>query len=340
MPFSVWARGDSSSANNASLNVETTNQQPTTLLTFEAAPGGDEKLEFNKGAGTIDDDTVVYVNSDPTPYTFVMEFGGFLPQSNKLSNVNGVDLRGAEIQILTVQETGDRYFFLVGSDGSTFWFDVMDAFPNGAHRLQNEYVCYAAGTLIETPSGPRPVETLAAGDPVTTSDGRAVPVRLAVSHSFTAAEVGAFAALRPIVVPAGALGQGLPRADLVVSALHRILVRDPSFALLFGHDAAYVAARDLPFARPAPAGAITYVHLLCDAHECLIANGAESESLLPGDVALASVGPSDRARIAGIVGRRPVQTAFPCLTAREAALWRAVRETVPVRPGSARNRAA
>lgn len=326
MPFSVWARGDSNTANNASLNVQSTNQQPTTLLTFEATPGGDEVLDFNKGAGTIDDDTVVYLNNDPTAYTFVAEFGGFLPRTNKLSNVNGMDLRGAEIRVLTIQETGQRFFFIVGSDGSTTWFNTMQSFPNGAHNIANIFACYTAGTLIDTPDGPRAVEALAAGDLVTTADGRAVPVRLVVSRELPAREAEVFGALRPYVIPAGALGPDVPRHNLTVSALHRILVRDAGLAPLFGVDAAYVAARDHPSARPAVVGPrLTYVHVLCDAHECLIAEGVESESLLPGDVALASVGPEARARIREIVGERPVRTAYPCLTGREAALWCAVQ---------------
>lgn len=327
MPFSVWARGDSGTANNASLNVESTNQQPTTLLTFEATPGGDEVLDFNKGAGTVDDDTVVYLGSDPTPYTFVVHFGGFLPQTNKLANVNGVDLRGLEIRVLTIEETGDRFFFIVGSDGSTTWFDIMNVFPNGAHAITGLFACYTAGTLIATPDGARAVETLAPGDLVTTADGRAVPVRLSVSRTLPGRDAALFPALRPYTIPAGSLGPSVPARDLTVSALHRILIRDPGLGPLFGFDAAFVAARDLPMARPSDAAApLTYVHLLCDDHECLIANGAESESLLAGDVALASVGPDERARITALIGTRPVRAAYPCLTSQEAAVWRKTRD--------------
>lgn len=323
MPFSVWARGDSSTANNASLNAEGTSTTPTTLLRFEAVgPDGDEKLEFNKGAGTIDDDTVVYIGTDPTPYHFIMEFGGYLPQSNKLSNVNGVDLRGAEIVVLTIQETGQWYFFLVGSDGSMTYFNIMNAFPNGAHAITGIYACYSAGTLIDTPEGAVPIETISAGDMVRTADGRSVPVRLVVARSFSSSELRMFEPLRPVLIPAGSLGFGAPSKNLVISALHRILVRDPDLEVLFGFEAAYVMARDLPQASVAPQGTLTYVHLLCDTHECLVANGCESESLFPGDVALAALGPGDRERVLDIIGNREVRTAFPCLTAREAALWR------------------
>ncbi len=321
MPFSVYARGDSSTANNASLNVESYNQQPTVLLTFEAAAGGDEDLEFNDGLP--DPDTVVYVDGDPTPLTFTMEFGGYLPQSNKLSNVGGVDLRGAEIRVLTL-ENGDRYFFVVGSDGSATWLNIMDSFPNGAHSIDFTFACYALGTLIRTPFGDRPVQDLVPGDHVLTNKGRKVRVRYVARRSFTATEVKTFAPLTPILISAGTLGPGQPENDLTVSALHRILVRDGDLERLFGLEAAYIAARDLPFARPAPATDITYVHFLCDDHECVLANGCESESLFPGDVIQAALTPEDRKAVREIACGQ-TRTAYPCLTAKEATVWAAAR---------------
>lgn len=321
MPFSVYARGDSSTANNASLNVQGTSTVPTTLLTFSAAsPTGDEKLEFN--GGLPDPDTIVYLDGDlGTAYTFTLEFGGYLPNSNKLADVNGTDLRGEEILVLTLS-TGQRYFFVIGSDGSATWLGIMDAFPNGAHSIGITYACYLAGTRIDTPTGPRPIEDIAVGDLVTGTAERPVPVRMIARRDYTADEVRAFVALRPLVLPAGSLGPGVPWADLTVSALHRILVRDAAVERLFGFRAAYVAARDLPDARPAPVRALSYLHLLCDAHECLTANGCPSESLYPGDVALASLGPAERARARAIAGDTARPTAYPCLTAREAAVWR------------------
>ena len=321
MPFSVYARGDSSTANNASLNVQSTNQTSTTLLTFEAAAGGDETLEFNDGSP--DPDTIVYVDGDTTnPLTFTLEFGGYLPQTNKLSNVNGSDLRGEEILVLTLSN-GDRYFFLKESDGTTTWLDIMDAFPNGAHAIQNTYTCYCAGTLIETPSGARPVEDLRPGDLVLSNKGERLTIRFVTARRFSAREISIFRALAPIVVPVGALGRNIPNRDLIVSSQHRILMRDPALQRLFGLDAAYVLARDLPESRPAPITDLTYVHFLCEQHACVIANGCESESLYPGDVALASVLPGDVEAIRKIV-RNPGTTAYPCLSAREAAVLRDV----------------
>ena len=46
--------------------------------------------------------------------------------------------------------------------------------------------------------------------------------------------------------------------------------------------------------------AVTYYHFLCDQHEVVIANGAETESLYPGPEALKSVGREAMEEIFGI----------------------------------------
>ncbi len=320
MAFSVWARGDSSTANNASLNVQGTNTQPTVLLTFQAADAdGDDKLEFN--GGNPDPDTVVLADLDgdgiDEEYTFTLEFGGFLPQSNKLSALGplNADLRGEEIMVLTLSD-GTRLFFVVNSDGSMEWFDIMEDFPNGAHAIDNTYMCYVAGTLIKTPGGVTPVEELSEGDQVSTIDGQVARIVHVASRDIRASEMRAFPNLRPVVIS----GDPARGDDLVVSPLHRVLVRGPELEQLFGLSAAFVAARDAPGARPAPVGDLTYVHFLCEEHVGVIANGCESESMFPGDVALYAMGPSERDEVLSKLNVRSQRTAYPCLTSREAAV--------------------
>jgi len=45
------------------------------------------------------------------------------------------------------------------------------------------------------------------------------------------------------------------------------------------------------------ARSVDYIHLLSDRHEMLCANGAESESLFPGEQALKSLAPEARAEL-------------------------------------------
>ena len=161
--------------------------------------------------------------------------------------------------------------------------------------------CFAAGTMIETADGPRAVETLVEGDLVRTLDHGLQPVRWVGARRLSAAELAAAEKLRPIRIRAGALGPGTPRADLLVSPQHRVLVRSRIAQRMFGTDEVLVAARQLcqlaGIDIAEDLAAVDYVHILFDRHEVVISNGAATESLYTGPEALKSVGPAARAEI-------------------------------------------
>jgi hypothetical protein len=101
--------------------------------------------------------------------------------------------------------------------------------------------------------------------------------------------------LRPVRITAGALGQGLPRADLLVSRQHRMLVSSPICQRMFGQTDSLVSALKLT-ALPGihvdeAVAEIDYIHLLFDQHEVVFAEGAPSESLLLQTEALAALSP-------------------------------------------------
>ncbi|WP_201722215.1 Hint domain-containing protein, partial [Sulfitobacter sp. HI0023] len=71
--------------------------------------------------------------------------------------------------------------------------------------------------------------------------------------------------------------------DLLVSPLHRVLIRDSLAALLFGEDEVLIAARDLVNDRSVlrkPGGDVTYVHLMFDRHQVVFSEGLATESFL------------------------------------------------------------
>jgi Hint domain len=153
----------------------------------------------------------------------------------------------------------------VEGDGSTPYVDV---------------VCFAAGTLIVTSDGPRPVETLDVGDMVATAD-----------HGLQAVTwTGRISVLPnqrehwPIVIPPGLLGND---TALVVSPQHRLEIQHPMAELLFGsHDVLVpaVALLDVPGVRRLrPVVGVTYHHFACAGHELVRANGAWAETLLTGE---------------------------------------------------------
>ncbi len=153
----------------------------------------------------------------------------------------------------------------VNGDGSTPWTDI---------------VCFAAGTLIDTPNGARRVEVLAAGDLVVTADGP--PERVTWTGRLTALPTQRNG--WPVVVPSGLLGN---RSALFVSPQHRLRLQHPAAELLFGAPDVLVPALALVgfggVTQHRPAAPVVYAHFSCDRHELVRANGAWCETLLAGE---------------------------------------------------------
>lgn len=139
-----------------------------------------------------------------------------------------------------------------------------------------------SGTLIETDSGPRPIEALAPGDRVLTARGFMAPVRWVVRR-----EVPGFGRFAPVRLRRPYFG--LARS-IEVAPDHRIFVTGAEAAYLFGDEGVLVRAADLVDGRSVvrshgPAEMVEYCHLLLDEHECLHSSGLWSESLFVGEVA-------------------------------------------------------
>ncbi len=142
-------------------------------------------------------------------------------------------------------------------------------------------VCFADGTLIQTPFGEQRVETLRVGGLVDTLDNGAQPIRWIGGR-----RCHARARLAPVMISPGALGEGMPTRPLRVSRHHRLLVRSPVAARMFdGIDALVAAHRlvGLPGITLQDDGSqLSYWHFLCDRHEIVFADGAPTETLYFG----------------------------------------------------------
>lgn len=187
--------------------------------------------------------------------------------------------------------------------------------------------CFVAGTLIDTPDGPVPVERLTAGDMVLTLDDGPQPVRWVGSRTTRA--TGDFA---PIRIAAGSYGA---TRDIWLSPQHRVLVRDIWADLLFGEPEVLVKAKDLVNGTSVRCvesdQPVTYVHLLFDRHQILCSDGLASESYLPGPMMSKSFDAEAQAEIL---------TLFPELADMTSCKWQAARPILKTHEARALNRHA
>ncbi|AUH35387.1 hemolysin [Paracoccus tegillarcae] len=192
--------------------------------------------------------------------------------------------------------------------GVTTYPIVSVVFPTGQSNYVTQYThvytdrydvagfvpCFTAGTLIRTDAGDRAAETLQPGDRIWTRDHGFQPIKWCGIRRITASDLVAHEAWRPIRISAGALGKGMPDRDLIVSPQHRVLVRSAIAIRMFGCAEILVAAKrltELPGIEiDDSCEAVSYVHLMFADHEIVLSNGAETESLYLGKMAVAALG--------------------------------------------------
>ncbi|MFT5615850.1 MAG: hypothetical protein ACI8Q6_003141 [Granulosicoccus sp.] len=158
-------------------------------------------------------------------------------------------------------------------------------------------VCFTPGTLIATPKGERKVEDLQVGDRVITRDNGIQEIRWLGKKALTGANVQAARHLRPVLIQQGALSNGLPERDMLISPNHRVLVANDKTALYFEDREVLVAAKYLTCLDGVDivdVSDVTYIHFMFDQHEVVLSDGAWTESFQPGDHSLAGIGNSQR----------------------------------------------
>jgi len=133
--------------------------------------------------------------------------------------------------------------------------------------------CFLAGTLIATPTGERPVESLAIGDLVTTPDGTARPVRW-IGRQVVVAVFAEPLHDFPVRIAAGALADGLPSRDLFVSPDHALLLD----GLLVQAGALVNGVTITRVREPAPH--FTYFHIELEDHALVLAEGQPAETFV------------------------------------------------------------
>jgi len=291
---------------------------------FVYTPDGsiDTITDFNRGnTGPLDDG-----NSSNNDFIDLSKYYHNLSQLRAdfaddgiLNQSNTTDLKGRPItydgkQSLLVDGTGGIRFLDVAAKDFTF---DNTAVP-----------CFARGTRILTPGGEVEVQDLAPGDLVMTLDAGAQPLLWIGHRRLSVAELEAKPKLRPIRVPAGALGGGLPTRDLTVSPQHRILVRSRIARRMFGQDEVLVATRHLVGINGIDvvhdSDQVEYWHIMFDAHQVVLSEGATTESLFTGLEALKSLDEESRKEIFELLPQLCSGIVLPARTLAQGRLGRSL----------------
>jgi hypothetical protein len=164
-------------------------------------------------------------------------------------------------------------------------------------NIENVIPCFTPGTLIETDRGPLLVEDLATGDRVLTRDNGYQPIRWIGRRDLNAADLAQQPKLHPVLIRTGAMGPNLPAKDTLVSPQHRMLISGPRAEMMFGEHEVLVAAVHLlgqPDITRVHPESVAYIHVMCDRHEIIRANGCWTESYQPGAMTMQSMNSDQR----------------------------------------------
>jgi hypothetical protein len=156
-----------------------------------------------------------------------------------------------------------------GGAGGTPWvFSLVGATPVP--------VCFAEGTLILRADGKwLEIEKLGIGDLLFTEEGPR-PIKWLAKRKYTLQILSTFPQTIPVRVKAGALGEGVPSSDLLVSRKHGLVIEGVEIGaetLCNGANITYCKAEEFP-------DGLTYYHIEFEEQEVLMANGCSNSSFV------------------------------------------------------------
>jgi len=136
---------------------------------------------------------------------------------------------------------------------------------------KTDVVCFLAGTLIATPTGERPIETLKPGDLITTAEGPQ-PVRFLARSTRSIAQLQDLGKM-PIRINQAAFGCLGPAQDTFLSPSHAI-----HFAGSLVEAGALINGTSIQQLDDWPEAALTYYNIELERHGLITANGLLAES--------------------------------------------------------------
>ncbi|MEL7465537.1 MAG: Hint domain-containing protein [Pseudomonadota bacterium] len=285
--------------------------------TFVLSSGDDTIADFGAATGAVLNDGDQTNNDfiDLAPYyDSIFELRADFADNGVLDQSNAADSKGGAV---------DYSDNTAMSGGTTFQGASRSSFTQDNTNV----ICFVEGVMILTSEGERPVETLRPGDRVATVGGASAELIWAGWTSVTSDDLRSRKSLRPVRIAAGALGNGSPSRDLLVSQQHRLLAAGPIVRRMFGVDEVLVPVKaliDLPGVEISrDRTPFRYHHICCRGHEVLIADGAAAESFFPAAQSLRTLSSPSRAALERAIG---AEASLP---------WRPARPLATVRKGAA-----
>lgn len=208
------------------------------------------------------------------------------------SDIDILDLSGVRTNVIQTGPESGRIEFLDENGNITGRTDYTE--------IEQIIICFTPGTRIATRRGEVAVEALKAGDMVFTRDNGIQPLRWVGRRDLTAQDLDAHPEFQPVFIRQGALGKGLPERDMLVSPNHRMLLNSDLAEVMFEEREVLIAAKYLTGLEgidQITTHSVSYLHLMFDQHEIILADGGWTESFQPGDHSMRGIGEAQRVEI-------------------------------------------
>ncbi|WP_420860155.1 Hint domain-containing protein [Marivivens marinus] len=215
--------------------------------------------------------------------------------------VGGEDPDDGDWDVLDLTGSNVDYIEYVPGDPEAGTVHFLDGSTMTFSEIENVIPCFTPGTTIATPKGERLVEDLREGDRIITRDNGIQEIAWVGRKEMAGRQLVQNPHLKPILIRAGALGNGLPERDMLVSPNHRVLVASELTQLYFEESEVLAAAKHLvgaPGIHAVDVMNTSYIHFMFERHEVVLSNGSWTESFQPGDYSLKGIGNSQRNGIA------------------------------------------
>ena len=219
---------------------------------------GFENISFGSAAWTLEGSSSELANGETiSGFTFgdTIALDGFTATSETYVSGTGLEL-GNGVSEVTIEITGSF-------SGDPFSFSDT---PQGTEI----FLCFQAGTRIATLAGEAAVEELAIGDRVVTRFGGVRKIKWIGRQRYRQPFLGQQRERLPVRIMPGALGDGLPLRELLVSPGHSLLLGEVLVLAKHLINGVTITQDEVE--------EIDYYNIEFDTHDCVLAEGSWAES--------------------------------------------------------------